>query len=40
MFRLKRYNDSEKQANARFQDSCRMRAAVDEAAAPAPGTSL
>ena len=40
MFRLKRYNDSEKQANARFQDSCRMRAAVDEVAAPAPGPSL
>jgi len=35
MFRLKRYNESEKQANARFQDSCRMRGAADAAAAPA-----
>jgi NAD(P)H-flavin reductase len=32
MFRLKRYNESEKQATARFQESCRMRAAADEPA--------
>jgi NAD(P)H-flavin reductase len=40
MFRLKRYNDSEKQATARFEDSCRMRAAVDVAAAQLPGQTL
>jgi hypothetical protein len=34
MFRLKRYNASEKQATARFQESCRMRAADATGAAP------
>jgi NAD(P)H-flavin reductase len=34
MFRLKRYNESERQATARFEESCRMRAA-EPADAPA-----
>ena len=34
MFRLKRYNESEKQAAVRFQDSCRMRDAATAAGAP------
>jgi sulfide dehydrogenase subunit beta len=34
MFRLRRYNESEKQATARFQESCRMRGVAATAAGP------
>ena len=34
MFRLKRYQGSEQQATARFQESCRMRSGADPAASP------
>jgi sulfide dehydrogenase subunit beta len=37
MFRLQRYNDSERQASARFDENCRMRGAVDAAAGQTPG---
>jgi sulfide dehydrogenase subunit beta len=39
MFRLKRYQESEKAAAVRFEDSCRMRAQADAAADSPPGTA-
>jgi len=36
MFRLKRYNESERAASVRFQDSCRMRDPVNDASADPP----
>jgi len=39
MFRLRRYKESEQQATARFQDSCRMRAVAESAGAPVPAGS-
>ncbi len=39
MFRLKRYNASEHAAVARFEDSCRMRAAVPDASAGLPNAA-
>jgi hypothetical protein len=37
MFRLQRYKPTEREALERFNESCRLRRQVDEAAAGSPG---